>query len=156
MKEKAPAASAIDAHIYKIFPNDLNARYTMFGGKVMAIADRLALVVAERHSGRVCVTACIDDVHFLGPAREGDTLVFRAMINRAWTSSMEIGVRVEAENSYKSETRHIVSALFTLVALDDDNQPCAVPPVLPQTETEQARYNAAERRRQSRLEQASA
>ena len=123
----------------------------MFGGRVMAIADRLALVVAERHSERVCVTVSIDDVHFLGPAREGDTLVFRAGINRSWTSSMEIGVRVDAENSFTAEVRHIVSAFFTFVALDDDGKPCAVPPVIPGDELEQRRYRDAQRRRKTRL-----
>ena len=151
MKGKPPSASAVDAHIYKVFPNDLNARYTMFGGRVMAIADRLALVVAERHSERVCVTVSIDDVHFLGPAREGDTLVFRAAINRSWTSSMEIGVRVDAENSDTSEAHHIVSAFFTFVALGDDNKPCAVPTVLPGNEEENHRYREAQRRRNTRL-----
>ncbi|HJP37410.1 MAG: acyl-CoA thioesterase [Gammaproteobacteria bacterium] len=153
MKKKAVAESAIDAHIYKVFPNDLNAHYTMFGGRVMAISDRLALVVAERHSGNMCVTVSIDDVHFLGPAKDGETLVFSAAMNRAWTSSMEIGVRVVTENSYTGERRHIVSAYFTFVALDENGNTCGVPKLVPESKAEKRRYRQAGVRRQSRVKQ---
>lgn len=153
MIKKTVADSAINAHIYKVFPNDLNAHYTMFGGRVMAISDRLALVVAERHSGKMCVTASIDNVHFLGPAKEGETLVFSAAMNRAWISSMEIGVRVVAENSYTGERRHIVSAYFTFVALDKDGNTCKTPKLLAETRDEKRRYRQAGKRRLSRIEQ---
>lgn len=149
--QKAVTASAIDGHIHKLFPNDLNANHTVFGGVIMATCDRLALVVAERHSGRVCVTASADQFTFRAPARDGDTLVFRAAINRAWTTSMEIGVRVMAENSYTGELRHIVSAYLTFVAVDADNQPVPVPEALPETPEQQRRYAEAEIRRQARL-----
>ena len=151
MQGRRVCDSAIDGHVYKLFPNDLNAHHTVFGGVIMATCDRLALVVAERHSGRVCVTASADQFNFRAPAKDGDTLVFRAALNRAWTTSMEIGVRVVAENSYTGETRHIVSAYLTFVALDDANQPVAVPPALPLTDVEQRRYAEAEIRRQARL-----
>ncbi|MFZ5757792.1 MAG: acyl-CoA thioesterase [Pseudomonadota bacterium] len=145
------ADSAIDGHVYKLFPNDLNANHTVFGGVIMATCDRLALVVAERHSGRVCVTASADQFNFLAPAKDGDTLVFRAEINRAWTTSMEIGVKVMAENSYTGEAKHIVSAYLTFVALDDANQPVAVPAVQTETADQQRRFAEAEIRRQARL-----
>ena len=70
------AASAIDKHVYKVFPNDMNAHQTVFGGMIMAKCDRLALVVAERHSGHVCVTAAVDSIHFRAPAKGNDTLLF--------------------------------------------------------------------------------
>jgi acyl-CoA hydrolase len=117
----------------------------------MSMADRLAVVVAERHSGQVCVTASVDSWHFVAPAKENDTLLFSAAVNKAWGSSMEIGVRVDAENSYEGSKRHIVSAYFTFVALDDDGKPASVPALLPQTDKEQQRYEAAEVRRQARL-----
>lgn len=151
MNGRRVAESAIDGHVYKLFPNDLNANHTVFGGVIMATCDRLALVVAERHSGRVCVTASADQFNFLAPARDGDTLVFRAAINRAWTSSMEIGVKVMAENSYTGEERHIVSAYLTFVALDKDNRPVAVPPVRVESPLESRRHDEAEIRRQARL-----
>lgn len=154
MEQKSPkpvSASAIDNHVYKAFPNDLNAHHTVFGGLVMSICDRIALVVSERHSGKLCVTASVDSMHFRAPAKDGDTLIFKAAINRAWSSSMEIGVKVMAENSFKGEERHIVSAYFTFVALDENHEPASVPPVLPETASEKRRYDHAEIRRNARL-----
>ena len=151
MPEKNINASAVREHIYKIFPNDLNTHNTMFGGRIMATIDRIALVVAERHSGEVCVTASVDAVHFMAPAKEGDTLIYSASVNRAWTSSMEIGARVMAENSYTGERRHVVSAYLTFVALDKNNKPTPVPALTPTTEVEKNRFEEAGVRREARL-----
>ena len=154
MEQKTPkpvSASAIDNHVYKAFPNDLNAHHTVFGGLVMSICDRIALVVSERHSSKVCVTASVDSMHFRAPARDGDTLIFKAAINRAWGSSMEIGVKVLAENSFLGEERHVVSAYFTFVALDEHHRPTEVPAVRPETPEEKKRYDHAEIRRNARL-----
>ncbi len=120
----------------------------------MAQMDRLAVVVAERHSGKVCVTVGVDAVHFLAPATGADTLVYSACCNRAWRSSMEIGVKVEAEISSTGERRHILSAYLTFIALGDDQRPTAVPAVAPQTPVEQQRYAEAQLRRRLRLEHA--
>ncbi len=103
-QEKTVSASAVHDHTYKIFPNDLNSTETVFGGLVMSTLDRVASVVAERHSQRPCVTASVDAMHFLQPATRGDILIFQAAINRSWTSSMEIGVRVLAED-YRTGNR---------------------------------------------------
>lgn len=148
---KPVSASAVDNHVYKAFPNDLNAHHTVFGGLVMSICDRLALVASERHSGKTCVTASVDSMHFRAPAKDGDTLLFSAAVNRAWNSSMEIGVKVMAENSYKGEVRHIVSAYFTFVALDENLKPCAVPDIQPEGDDEKRRYEHAQIRRDGRL-----
>ncbi|MDY7025311.1 MAG: acyl-CoA thioesterase [Pseudomonadota bacterium] len=143
--------STLVDQVYKVFPNDLNANKTLFGGKIMALADRLSLVVAEKHSNHVCVTASVDSVHFLAPAKENDTLIISASINRAWTSSMEIGVRVDAENTYTGERRHVVSAYSTFVALGEDGRPVSVPKVLPETDIQKERYEMAQIRREGRL-----
>ncbi|MFT3928319.1 MAG: acyl-CoA thioesterase [Myxococcales bacterium] len=148
---KPVSASMVDNHVYKIFPNDLNAHYTVFGGLVMAICDRIALVVAERHAGSVCVTASVDSVHFMAPAKDGETLIVKAACNRAWTSSMEIGVKVLAENSFKGEHRHIVSAYLTFVGVAADGTPVKVPPLLVDTPDEKRRYEEAQFRRNARL-----
>ena len=150
-KARTVAETAIDGHIYKVFPNDLNAQNTAFGGMIMAHCDRLALVVAERHSSRVCVTAAVDSLHFMAPAKGNDTLVFKVALNRSWGSSMEIGVRVDAENSYNREVRHVVSAYFTFVALDEDGKPTDVGPVIPETQDQRRRFEEADMRRQARL-----
>lgn len=151
---KTPKASSIEDHVYKIFPNDLNAHSTVFGGVIMATADRLALVVAERHSGQSCVTVSVDDMHFLQAAKGGDTLIFKASMNRAWGSSMEIGILVQAEDSFTGNTRHILSAYFTFVALDKNNKTSKVPPLEPETDKEKMRFEAAGMRRRLRLEKA--
>jgi len=148
---KAPSESAIEQNVYKVFPNDLNSKYTVFGGLVMSLCDRVALIVAERHSGRPSVTAAVDSLNFVAPARAGDTLVIKAAVNRSWQSSMEIGVNVTAEDSHTGDVRHVVSAYLTFVALGDDGKPQSVPPVLPQTEAEIRRFDEAGKRRQQRL-----
>jgi acyl-CoA hydrolase len=148
---KPPADSAVEQNVYKIFPNDLNSKYTVFGGLVMSLCDRTALIVAERHSGSICVTAAVDSLNFLAPARSGETLIVKASVNRSWRSSMEIGVHVAAEDSHTGESRHVVSAYLTFVALDEEGNPTSVPPVLPQTPVEKQRYEGAQQRRDARL-----
>ena len=148
---KAPSESAIEQNVYKVFPNDLNSKYTVFGGLVMGLCDRTALIVAERHSGTACVTAAVDSLNFVAPARSGETLVIMAAANRAWNSSMEIGVRVTAENTQSGASRHVVSAYFTFVALGENGKPITVPTIVPKTRVEKRRYKEAERRRKQRL-----
>jgi acyl-CoA hydrolase len=151
LTEKSPSESAVEQNVYKIFPNDLNSERTVFGGLVMGLCDRTALIVAERHSGNSCVTAAVDSLNFLAPAHSGETLLVKAAVNRAWKSSMEIGVHVVAENSFNGDTRHVVSAYLTFVALDDSGAPTQVPAVLPQTDTELRRFEDAMVRRDARL-----
>jgi acyl-CoA hydrolase len=153
LKPKKVTESAIHDQTYKVFPNDLNSNDTVFGGLVMSILDRVALVVAERHAERICVTVSVDSMHFLAPARRGDILVFRAAINRTWKSSMEIGVKVLAEHYKTGETKHILSAYFTFVAVDEYCQPVQVPPVIPETPSEKRRYEEAEIRRERRKQE---
>ena len=117
----------------------------------MALCDRTALIVAERHSGVTCVTAAVDSLNFLSPARTGETLIVKASVNRAWNTSMEIGVRVVAENSRSGESRHVVSAYLTFVGLDEQGRPTPVPDVLPQSADEERRYRSAQVRRDARL-----
>lgn len=142
--------SAVHYSPHRAFPNDLNPKGTVFGGLVMSTLDRICSVVAERHSGRVCVTAAVDSMQFKEPARGGDILVYMASVNRTWRTSMEIGAKVIAENYRTGERRHIVSAYFTFVALDENDQPIAVPPVMPETPLEKRRFEEADQRRQHR------
>lgn len=151
MKAKTPSESSIDDYAYRIFPNDLNSHGTAFGGMIMAILDRIASIVAERHSGKECVTVCVDSFTFLAPAKHGEILIFKASITRSWNSSMEIGVKVLAESINRPKKIHIVSAHFVFVALDSKGKPTKVPPVLPETSDEKRRYENAEVRRTSRI-----
>lgn len=153
MQGKSVAESAIHDQTAVVFPNDLNAYGTLFGGRVLDLCDRVAGVVAKRHSGKVCVTLGIDSVRFLAPAKHGDILVFKASLNRVWKTSMEIGLKVFKEDFRTQERVHILSAYFTFVALDDHLKPVEVPPVLPLSADEKRRYEEAEERRLIRLNQ---
>lgn len=143
--------SSIEDYTYRIFPDDLNSNGTVFGGLIMSLLDRLALVVAEKHTGKTCVTVSVDALHFLAPANINDHLIMKASINRVWKTSMEIGLKVLAQN-YKTETtRHVVSAYFTFVCLDEYQKPCQIPSVLPTTECQKRRFHEAQIRRDHRF-----
>ena len=148
------AYSAVREQVYMVFPNDLNANDTVFGGLIMAQMDRYCAVAADRHSAGVCVTVGVDAVHFIAPARGGDVLIFNASVNRAWTSSMEVGCKVEAEKIGGGDRRHVLSAYLTFVAMDAQGRPRPVPPVIPQTAHEKQRYEEAQLRRDLRLRHA--
>ncbi len=151
VEAKLVSDSAIEEQTSLIFPNDLNSRGTLFGGRVLELADRLAAVVAMRHSGRVCVTLAIDSVRFLAPATQTDLLVMSAAVNRVWRSSMEIGLKAYAEHMTDHQRRHIFSAYFTYVALDERQKTVAVPAILPKTDEQKRRYEDAQFRRHLRL-----
>lgn len=151
---KHPDITAITHQTYKVFPNDLNSYGTVFGGLIMSICDRAALVVAERHSETTCVTVSVDSIQFLNPAGHGDILLFSARMNRTWHTSMEIGVKVQAENIKTHEKRSIVSAYFTFVAVDENNKPIEVLPLIPKTTLDKRRFEEAGDRRKNRIEEA--
>ena len=104
--------SAIDNQTSLVFPNDLNTYGTLFGGKILELADWVCGIVAKRHSNCVCVTLGLDSVRFLAPATAGDILVFQASLNRAWNSSMEVGLKVLAED-FRTLERGKIFSLFT-------------------------------------------
>lgn len=148
---KPVSFSAIDNQTALVFPNDLNSYGTLFGGRVLELADWLCAVVAKRHTGKVCVTLCLDSVRFLAPAKMGDILILKAAINKTWTTSMEVGIRVCAEDYKKGTKTHIFSAYFTFVALDDELKPTKIPHVIPETDDQKRRFAEAETRRKKRL-----
>lgn len=145
--------STIDDHTHILFPNDLNSNQTAFGGRVIEIADRVAATVARRHSGLTCVTLLIDSVRFWGPAKQGEALIFKAAINRVWKTSMEVGVKVLAENFESGKSRHVVSAYFTFVAINRKGRPIKLPSIRIVTEDEKRRYEEADFRRKRRLKE---
>lgn len=151
MEPKPVSFSAIEDQSALVFPNDLNTYGTLFGGRVLELGDWVCGIVAKRHSSKVSVTLGLDSVRFLAPAKIGDILVFKAAVNHAWNTSMEVGLKVFAEDYRNLERVHIFSAYFTFVALDNDLRPSKIPPVLPETEVEKRRYEDAEKRRKKRL-----
>ena len=148
---KPVSESAINDQTQIVFPNDLNSLGTLFGGRLIERADLVAAVVAKRHAGRSCVTLGIDSVRFLASARHGDILVFKAAVNRVWNTSMEIGLKVYADDFKTMQRKHIVSAYFTFVAVDENLESVPIPPVLPETDAERRRFAEADERRQARL-----
>jgi acyl-CoA hydrolase len=155
MKGKTVSASAVIDQVIEVFPNDLNSHGTLFGGRLMQIVDMLAAIVAKRHCGKVCVTLGIDSVRFLSPAKRGDILICQASVNKTWHTSMEVGVKVFAQNFRTLEQKHILSAYFTFVAMSDDDQtadrPVGIFAVVPESVDEIRRHKEAEVRRQIRL-----
>src|SRR5688500_8165112 len=130
---------------------DANSAGYVHGGMVMKLCDEAAGIAAVRHcSGRV-VTAAMDRMTFLHPVNVGDLVTCRSQVNAVWHTSMEVGVRVEAEDPRSGEVTHTSTAYLTMVALDEDGQPTAVPPLLVEDETEQRRQREAELRRANRL-----
>ncbi len=151
---KSPADSAVREQVYMVFPNDLNANGTVFGGQILALMDRYCAVVADRHAGGVCVTVGMDAVHFIAPARRGDVLIFNAVVNRAWGTSMEVGCTVEAVDGCGDHRRSILSAFLTFVATDARGRPRPVAALVPDDDEARRRFEEAELRREMRLRHA--
>ena len=134
-----------------VLPSDANLLGNALGGRVMHHMDMCAAIAAQRHAGRVCVTASVDRIDFREPVRVGEVLVLKASVNYAGRTSMEVGVLCLGENARTGMRRHTASAYFTFVALDDDQKPVEVPPVRPDTPVEIRRFSAARLRREVRL-----
>ena len=130
---------------------DANSAGFVHGGVVLRLCDEAAGVAAIRHSGLRVVTAGMDRMTFLEPVNVGDLLTCSAAVNAAWRTSMEVGVRVEAENPRTGERRHTSTAYLTMVALDDGGDPAPVPPVGAESDAERRRQREAEVRRRNRL-----
>jgi acyl-CoA hydrolase len=129
-------------------PQWVNLHGTVHGGYILMLADQIAYVVASRHAGRPTVTASFDEVDFRSPIHVGDIVTLHARVNYAGRSSMEIGVRVEAEDLLTREARHTNSCYITMVAVDEAGRPVPVPGLSLETDEERARAaRALERRR---------
>ncbi len=130
---------------------DANTAGNVHGGTVMKLCDEAAALAAIKHSRQRVVTAAMDRMAFLYPIRVGDLVTLSASVNAAWRTSMEVGVRVEAENPRTGEARHTNTAYLTMVALDEEGKPVPIPPLTAATPTEQRRLREAEMRRANRL-----
>lgn len=134
-----------------MMPHHANIMGNVFGGHLLSLVDRVAAVAAIRHSHRPCVTVSVDKVNFREPIRVGELVTAFARVNFAGRTSMEIGVKVVAENVMTGEQRHTNSCYLTYVALDDAGEPTPVPPVEPETPDEKRRYDRAAQRRATRV-----
>ena len=134
-------------------PQDVNPAGNVHGGVIMKLIDDTAGVVACRHARTNAVTASIDRLDFHNPVFVGDLLFLKGSLNMVGRTSMEIGVRVEAENLITGHIRHTASAYLTFVALDKEGKPCPVPPLILETEEERRRNREAQIRRELRLKE---
>lgn len=135
----------------QMLPSDANPMGNVHGGVIMKSIDNAAGAVAIRHARNQAVTASIDRLDFFEPVYVGNVLVLKACINMVGTTSMEVGVRVEAEDLISGKVRHTASAYLTFVAMDGEGHPCRVPPLLLEDPEEHRRHDEAVQRRQLRL-----
>jgi acyl-CoA hydrolase len=133
-----------------VLPNDANPLGALLGGTLMHWIDLGGALAAHRHARSYVVTASIDHLDFLVPVRVGDLVILRSSVNRAFRTSMEIGVKVWVENYLAGTRRHVSSAYLTFVAVDGHSSHLPVPPVVPETEEEMRRFEDAGRRREAR------
>jgi len=150
MKKKPVASSHV--HMTElVLPNDTNQLGHLLGGRLMHWIDIAAAISAQRHSGKVCVTASVDELNFHLPIKLGDVVTLRASVNRAFRTSMEVGVLVSSQNLLRQKVVHTNNAYLTFVALDHSGRPTPIPEAVPETTEERTRYEDALKRRQDRL-----
>ena len=150
MQGKTKAQSSITLS-QRLLPQDANPAGNVHGGVILKYIDTAAGTVAMRHGRTNAVTASIDRMDFLRPVFVGELVTIKASLNYVGTTSMEVGVRVEAENLLTGEVRYTNSAYLTFVALDKDGKPTKVPPLVLENDTDQRRWREAEERRKNRI-----
>jgi len=149
--EGKPASQSCSILVRWMSLVDANSAGFVHGGVVMKLCDEVAGIAAIRHCRSRVVTAAMDRMTFILPVNVGELVTCSATVNAAWRTSMEVGVRVEAEKPRTGECRHTSTAYLTMVAVDDEGKPMPVPPLQAESEAEQRRQREAELRRQNRL-----
>ena len=134
-------------------PNDANGLGNLLGGKIMHLVDLAGAIAAIKHSRSPVVTASVDHMDFIQPVHIGQLVRLRASVNRAFRTSMEVGVKVWVEDLIRGEELHVSSAFLTFVAVTKEGERVLVPPVIPETSDEKRRYERAGARRELRLAQ---
>jgi acyl-CoA hydrolase len=132
-------------------PNDANMLGNMLGGRVMHLVDLCGAIAGMRHARSAVVTASIDQMTFLHPIHIGELVMLKSQVNRVFRTSMEVGVKVLVENLYTGQIRHTSSAYLTFVAVDAAGHRLVLPPIFPDTQEDQRRYEEAAARRARRL-----
>ena len=135
-----------------VLPQHTNALDSIFGGVIVSWIDIAAAISAQRHCSMPVVTASIDALSFVAPVYKGWIVNLKASVNYVGRTSMEVGVRVDAENPVEKKVFHTASAYLTFVAIDKNGKPAQIPPVLPETEQQIRRFKAAELRKKLRLQ----
>lgn len=133
-----------------IFPGDTNPLGNLFGGRLMQFIDLVGAMAASRHSHGIPITASMDHLDFVAPVKVGDILILKASVNRAFNTSMEVGVKAMVEDVHAGTLRHVSSAYLTFVAVDNKGQRLVLPQIVPATDHQRRRYEDAGRRREMR------
>ena len=134
-----------------VLPNDTNLLGNVLGGRVMHLMDICAAMSAYKHARRPVVTASVDHLDFLAPAKKGDILILKSSVNFTHQTSMEVGVRIEAETPLTGKVHHTATAYLTFVALNDSNKPTRIPLINPEDEKEKYRFKEGQRRYKERI-----
>lgn len=134
-----------------VLPNDTNNLGNMMGGRLLHLMDICAAISAQRHTNRTCVTASVDHVEFHSPIRQGEIVTLRSRVNRAFRTSMEVEINVWAEDSLRKTVRKCNRAFYTFVAVDEENRPVVIPPIVPESDAEKRCFDNAAKRREMRL-----
>lgn len=137
-----------------ILPNDANTLGNLLGGRLMHFIDLTGAMAAYRHSRTHVVTVAMDHIDFIQPVHVGDLLILKSRVNRAFKTSMEVGVKVWVEHPQTGVLLHVASAYLVFVAIDENGRRVPVPPLKPVTADEQRRYEGALRRREYRESEA--
>jgi acyl-CoA hydrolase len=149
-RKKFPHESAVSM-TELVLPNDTNTLNNLMGGRLMHWMDIVSAIAGQKHSNRIVVTASVDNISFKHPIRLGNVVTLKARVTRAFKSSMEIRIDVEAEDAPSGKKFESNVAYFTFVALDENGKPTDVPELIPESIDEKALYEGALRRRQLRL-----
>lgn len=152
LPEAKPVAASATTMTELVLPQHTNQLGNLLGGQLMHWIDICAAMSAARHSHTVCVTASVDRIDFHHPIKLGNMVTLVASINRVFTTSMEVGVKVYAENVAEGKKTHTNTAYLTFVSISREGKPQQVKPVIPETEDEQRRYEEALERRNARLQ----
>jgi acyl-CoA hydrolase len=147
---KSVSQSRVEMH-QLMLPEHANAYGNVHGGVIMKIVDETGGICAMRHANRPCVTIAIDDMSFVSPVHVGELLCCRASVNYVGKSSIEVGVKVHAENPITGEITHTNSAYLVYVAIDDHGRPCSVPPLRFESDDEKRRGEQARARQEQRV-----
>lgn len=134
-----------------MMPEDANPQGLVHGGVILSLADKIAYACSSKHAGHYCVTASVDKVDFKSPIKVGQLVTLKASVNYVGHSSMEIGIRITAQDLLTGEITHTNTCFFTMVALDKNNKPVEVPRLILETEEEKRRFKEGEDRRNIRL-----
>ena len=146
-----PVAESRTEMTEMVLPQEANLLGNILGGRVMHFIDIAGAIAAHRHCHCQVVTASVDHLDFLNPIRVGELIVLEAQVNRAFHTSLEVGVEVFSENYSKGDRKHTTTAFLTFVAIDEIGNPCPVPPLIVSSDEERRRFREAGERRKARL-----